>query len=194
LLLETAGRLNGLGSHFPVVFEKQGQKSRGNIGIMMTLGIEDTFPAMRAKAAQGHLVILCPDGQHLILPALPKVAVRPEMLAAVERMLPSTIKRSVAVIGDTAWTTGSEPSLQTANQAIPFFGLLMGFASLGHLVWIFNGAANLLSAGCREADVLVVDSASVATLPRDWKAEAAKVMRNPEILIHDRASYQLRKA
>lgn len=154
---------------------------------------QDTFEPVRAKAAQGQLVIVRPDGQFLLLPALRKENVKAEMVAGVERMLPSSNKRNIAVIGDTTWAANATPSLQSANQAIPFFGMLMGFACIGHSVWIFDGSADVFESGCRDADVLIVDSARVATLASDWQPNAAKVMRNPQILLHDRATYQLRK-
>jgi len=159
---------------------------------MAPLGIEDWFEKARTQAARGNLVVVRSDGQRLILPALPKTSVKPEMVAAIERMMPSTTKRNVAVIADTSWATSAPPSIQTANQAIPFFGLLMGIATVGHSVWIFDGAVQLLNAGCREADVLIVDSASLPLLPADWTIEAERAMRNPQILVHDRNSYQLR--
>lgn len=112
-------------------------------------------------------------------------------MATVERMLPSTTKRNVAVIADATWAAGDGPTLQIANHAIPFFGLLMGLTSIGHSVWIFDGAVT--ESGCREADVLIVDGARLTVLPSDWQSNAAKVMRNPQILIHDRTTYQLRK-
>ena len=139
------------------------------------------------------MVIVRSDGQYLLLPALPTDSVKAEMVAAVERMLPSTTKRNVAVIADTSWATADVPTLQTANHAIPFFGLLMGLASIGHSVWIFDGTGAAFELGCREADVLIVDSACLTILAHDWQGNAAKVMRNPQILVHDRASYQLRK-
>ena len=37
--------------------------------------------------------------------------------------------------------------------------MLMGFACIGHSVWIFDGSADVFESGCREADVLIVDSA-----------------------------------
>jgi hypothetical protein len=154
---------------------------------------EDKFKEVRA-AAHGQLVIVRPDGRWLLLPALQKDTAGPERVAAVERMMPSQTKRNVAVIGDVVWAEGDIPTLQTANQAIPFFGLLMGLATIGHSVWIFTGGADVLEAGCREADVLIVDSACLATLSPDWQGTAARVMRNAEILVHDRSSYKLRRA
>jgi hypothetical protein len=153
--------------------------------------IDDRFELARAHAAQGKLVVVRVDGECLLLPALARDTVNPQMVAAVERIVPSTSKRNVAVMSDTSWATNAPPSLQAANQAIPFFGMLIGLASLGHTVWVFQGAANLFIAGCRGADVLIVDSASIAELPGNWQAEAEQVMRSPEILIHDRATYKL---
>jgi hypothetical protein len=153
---------------------------------------EDKFKAVRA-AAQGQLVIVRPDGRWLLLPALKKEAVGPDRVAHAERMMPSQTRRNVAVIGDVLWAAGDIRTLQAANHAIPFFGLLMGLACIGHSVWIFDGGADVLEAGCREADVLIVDSACLTTLSPDWQGRAARVMRNPEILIHDRACYKLRR-
>lgn len=89
---------------------------------------EDQFKVVRA-AASGQLVIVRPDGQWLLLPALRKDAVSPRRVAAVERMMPSQTKRNVAVIGEVIWAAGDIPTLQAANHAIPIFGPLMGLAS-----------------------------------------------------------------
>ena len=153
--------------------------------------IEDWFKQAREHAAQGNLVVLREDGKCLLLPATRPTSVRPEMKAAIEQILPWTAKRSVAVITETSWASTAQPSLQAANQAIPFWGLLMGFASIGHAVWVFHGSTDLLCAGCSSADALIVDSASLAALPGDWQVEATKVMRTPQILVHDRATYKL---
>jgi hypothetical protein len=158
---------------------------------MTSVMIEDWFKQAREHAAQGNLVVLRQDGKCLLLPAIRPTSVKPEMKAAVEQIIPSTTKRNVAVIGETSWASSVQSSLQAANQAIPFWGLLMGFASIGHAVWIFHGSADLLRAGCNSADVLIVDSASLAALPGDWQVEAAKAMRNSQILVHDRATYKL---
>jgi hypothetical protein len=165
---------------------------RPDLGIMTSPIIEEWFKKAQEYATQGNLVVLREDGECLLLPAIPSTSVKPEMTAAIEQIIPSTTtKRKVAVIGETSWASGVQPSLQAANQAMPFWGLLMGFASIGHDVWVFRGSADLLCAGCRGADVLIVDSASLGSLPGDWQVEAARVMRNPQILVHDRASYKL---
>jgi hypothetical protein len=155
--------------------------------------LKRVFESVREKAAHRQLVILRPDGRQVVLPALENGP--PEATAAVEKMLPSNVKRNVAVMGETAWTMGESLNLQTANQAIPFFGLLMGFASIGHSVWIFNTKApGFLAAACRDADVLIVDGPLCPGLPSGWQASAQKAMRNKQILVHDRETHQLRKA
>lgn len=71
--------------------------------------------------------------------------------------------------------------------------MLMGFSCIGHAVWVFSGAANLVGAGCGNADLLIVDSASLPGLPGTWLVEAQRAMRNPAILIHDRATFKLHR-
>jgi hypothetical protein len=154
---------------------------------------EDKFGPVRTKAAQGQLVVVRPDGKFLLFPGLRVDSVSAEMVAAVERMLPSAIKRNVAVIADTVWAKVETPTLEMASLAVPFFGLLMGFTSIGHSVWLFDGAANVFTPGCRLADVLIVDSARVSDLPSDWRRDAAREMRNPQILLHDRNTHQFRR-
>lgn len=153
---------------------------------------EQVFAQIREKAAQRFIVVLRPDGRTMALPALEKGP--PDAMASVEKMLPSSVQRNVAVVGETTWAMADKPSVQAANQAIPFFGLLMGFATIGHAVWVFNTTASaVLSAACRNADVLIVDGSWVAALPPGWQASVQKTMRNPQVLVHDRTTHQLRK-
>jgi hypothetical protein len=155
---------------------------------------EQVFAGVRQRAAQRQLVVVRADYQCVLLPALSKDAVPASALATVERLLPSTVQRKVAVIGDTRWSEDGKPNVQAANRAVPFFGLLMGLATIGHAVWIFDGSLERLAAGCRDADVLIVDSARLELLPEAWETKAAEGMRRPQILVHDRATNQLRKA
>ena len=70
-------------------------------------------------------------------------------------------------------------------QAIPFFGFLLGFAAIGHRVWVFEGHSSALQAGCREADLLIVDGGILPFLgdEMEWRTLAAGVMRVKEIKI-----------
>jgi hypothetical protein len=71
----------------------------------------------------------------------------------------------------------------------------VGLSTIGHAIWVFDaGPAHLLTAACRDADVLIVDSERLAALPEHWQESAVKEMRHRQVLVHDRATYQLRKA
>jgi hypothetical protein len=156
-------------------------------------GLERLGEKIREKASQRNLVVLRPDGQLTLLPAMQREAAPPQGVAAVEKMLPSDTKRNVAVIADTAWTMTPSPSIQVANEAIPFLGLLMGFAAIVHAVLVFKARAlEIIGAVCRDADLLIVDDARLASLPRDWQARASGAMRGKQILVHDRTTFQLR--
>jgi hypothetical protein len=155
---------------------------------------EKAFESVRGQAANGSIAIVRPDGRVLLLAAQTKANASPEMLAAIERMLPSTVKRNVAVIADTAWTMQGAPDLRTAGEAIPFLGTLIGFSTIGHAVWILDSANVLvLVAACRNADVLIADNRSIAKLPDSWHEPVRKAMRNPQILVHDFATSKLQK-
>jgi hypothetical protein len=158
---------------------------------MTTATIESRFEWVRMKAARRLLVVVPREGDCLLLPALAASSVKPEMVAAVEAVIPSESLRNVAVIGNTNLPANVTPSVQALNQAIPFFGMLMGFNCIGHAVWVFDGTGNQFSPGCRDADVLMVDSAQVPMLPDNWLAEAREVMRGHQVLVHDRATYKL---
>jgi len=73
--------------------------------------------------------------------------------------------------------------------AIPFIDHLLGFAALGHSVWIFEGHPGALRAGCRGADLLLVDSAMLPFLDEmpDWQLLALETMRSREIKLVSRA-------
>jgi hypothetical protein len=161
-------------------------------GGQKTSSLDEEFERVRARAALGNLVIFRADHGCLVLPALAKDSVSPQMIASVEQTIPSTVKRNVAVIADTKWAEQDSPNIQLANQAIPFFGMLMGFTFIGHSVWVFNGSTKLLSSGCKGADLLIVDSALLEQLGGNWRSAARSAMRNPQIVAHDRATFTLR--
>jgi hypothetical protein len=142
--------------------------------------LAEAFTAIRQRAAQRQLVILRSDGRSVTLPALARDAADPQAVAAVERLLPSSTRQNVAVIAETAWTMADKPGLRDAGNAIPFFGLLMGLATIGHCVWIFDGGnVALLAAGCRDADLVIVDGAQLEKLPAGWRSLVTPAMRTP---------------
>jgi hypothetical protein len=144
----------------------------------------------KARRQSDHQVIIVTPGRMLMVQPSPAPgSMAPEKVASVEQMMPSKAKRHVAAI---AFTEASG-LLKDAPKAIPFLGFLLGFAYIGHSVWVFEGHPSALSAGCRDADVLIVDSAMVSHLQQDWIAVASSAMKHPEIYVHDRKTYSLRK-
>ena len=83
--------------------------------------------------------------------------------ASIEKMIPSKVKRNIAAIA----FTDLAAITKSPDKAIPFLGILLGFAYIGHTVWVFEGHPSALEAGCREADVLLVDGAMVPHLQGD---------------------------
>jgi len=157
-----------------------------------SIGPDAIFAGVRERAAQRMLVIVRPDLRSIMLPATPKESAAPNLVAAVERMLPSSTPRNVAVIADTSWAMAEKPDIKEAGRAIPFFGFLIGLASIGHAVWVFDAGGASFAAGCRDADVLVVDSGRIQALPANWQEVSRQAMRSPQVMLFDRAASQFR--
>ncbi len=136
-----------------------------------------------------YLVVVTPGRMLMQVPCPPAGSMPPERVAPMEKMLPGAVPRNIGVIA----FTDIKAVQQDISQAIPFVGLLMGFAYIGHAVWVFEGHPSALTAGCREADLLLVDGGMVPYLPGGWPGTAASVMRHQEIYVHDRAAFQLKR-
>lgn len=160
--------------------------------------IEDVFAEAR-KAAFGdnagerdpRRVVLVTPGRMLMLQPCPPPGSMPRSeVSQIEKMASPKVKRKIAVIGYT------ELRAVTSDlaRAIPFFGLLSGMAYVGHSVWVFEGHPSALAAGCKEADLLIVDSAMVPHLTPDWQKVASAAKPALQIYVHDRATYALRRA
>jgi hypothetical protein len=153
-------------------------------------GIETFFAKVRKQAAGSRGVSLVrPDQVHFMLPAPAPGSINPQMVAGVRSVIASEQPRNIAAIATTGALAGDPakpPTLPDVARHVPFFGLLIGLAYVGHAVWIFEGVPSMMPAGCEDADVLIIDSEAVATLPSDWAVDAGLVMKNPNILVFDR--------
>src|ERR1700674_3503332 len=154
--------------------------------------LDGLFARVRKVAAgdQGArgLVIVRPDCKYLSMPPLAHSPALEKISGAMERLLPSAVKRNIAVIANTAI---SEPDAASVSKSIPFLGVLIGLVYIGHTVWIFDGDASAVEAGCRDADALIVDSELRRTLVSGWEETARRVMRNANILVYDRKTANL---
>jgi len=162
--------------------------------------VEAVFTEAR-KAARGELrppgalpderfyVVVTPGRMVMYKPCPAPGSMPAEQVAPIERLLPSTIKRNIAVIANTEL----QAVTKEISRAIPFVGMLMGFAYIGHAVWIFEGHTVALQAGCREADLLIVDGGMAPFLSQDWAQVAQRSLRNPEIYLYNRATFGLNR-
>lgn len=162
--------------------------------------IEDIFAEAR-RAAQGETrppgaspddrfyVVVTPGRMVMYKPCPPAGSMTPEQVAPIEKLLPSAIKRNIAVIANTEL----QAVMKEISRAVPFVGMLLGFAYVGHAVWIFEGHSTALAAGCREADLLIVDGGMLPFLSQNWLQVVQGVMRHPEIYAHDRTTFKLNR-
>jgi len=160
--------------------------------------IEEVFRNAR-KAASGEIrppgaglddrfLILVTPGRMLMHKACPASGSLPQsQVAPIEKMLPARVKRNIAVIA----YTEVQAVTTDFGKAIPFSGMLLGLVYIGHAVWVFEGHASALSAGCREADLLFVDGGMLPYLGDNWMTTASNVMRNKEIYVHERSTFKL---
>jgi hypothetical protein len=161
--------------------------------------IDEVFErARKAAAGEGeqppgppgrHVIVVTPGRMLMLNPCPPPGSMPQKQVASMEQMISPKVKRNIAAI---AYTELSDVR-KDISKAIPFFGFLLGFAYIGHSVWVFEGHSSALAAGCRDADVLIVDDDMIPHLQKDWVAIASAVMRKREIYMHDRATYSLRR-
>jgi hypothetical protein len=160
--------------------------------------IRRVFDQARTSAAAEHApgkdhsrqVVLVTPGRMLMLQPCPPPGTMPQnMVSQIERLVSPKVKRKIAVIA----YTELQAITKGLSQAIPFFGMLVGMAYIGHSVWIFEGHATALATGCKEADVLIVDSGMVPHLTAEWRTLAASEAPKIQIYVHDRTNHSLRK-
>jgi hypothetical protein len=144
---------------------------------------DEVVPSPRGRVeGRRHLVIVTPGRMCMMNPCPRPGVMQAEAVAAIERLAPSSKPLTVAVI---AFTELRAVRASLAG-AIPFVGYLLGLAYIGHTVVVFEGHASALRAGCRDADLLIVDEAMIPALPQNWLTVAWSVMRAPQALMFGR--------
>ena len=153
--------------------------------------IEKIFERARSSADESVMddeglyrrqVIIVTPGRLLISKACPLPAeLSREDISRLTGLLPANPPQNIAVIA----YTYLEALKRDINKTIPFFGYLLGFAAIGHRVWIFEGHPSALAAGCRNADLLLVDGGLLPFLAENenWQGDALGSMRDNQIKI-----------
>ncbi|MCJ7518184.1 MAG: hypothetical protein MUO42_00730 [Anaerolineaceae bacterium] len=127
-------------------------------------------------------VIIVTPGRLLISKMCPLPSeLTTDELSRLSSLIPPHSLRNISVIANTYL----EALKANILQAIPFFGYLLGFAALGHKVWVFEGHPSALKAGCRDADILLVDGEMLPFLDEntEWRATVLDGMRGKDIKI-----------
>jgi len=151
--------------------------------------IETIFARARAQAAvsveddQGlhrrQLIIVTP-GRLIVSKECPVPVEIPQ--SEIDRLKGLVPPKPIKKIAAIAYTY-LEALKEDMAKAIPFIGYLLGFGMLGHAVWVFEGHPSALAAGCRDADMLLVDGGMLPYLEKNpaWRETALGAMRGNEI-------------
>jgi len=127
-------------------------------------------------------VIIVTPGRLLISKICPLPSELPsDELLRLTSLIPPHPPKNISVIA----FTYLEALQKDIFKAIPFFGYLVGWSTIGHRVWVFEGHSSAFQAGCREADMLIIDGGILPFLgdEMEWRTIAAGVMRGKEIKI-----------
>lgn len=155
-------------------------------------GPELLFAKVRKQAAANRVVSLLRPNQVLYGLAAPAPGtINPQLEAGVRAMVSDEQQRNIAALAApgalSAGDLGKAPVVAEIARQVPFFGLLVGLAYIGHAVWLFEASADMVPVGCEEADVALIDSNAVPNMPQGWAADIGAIMRNPNILVFDRS-------
>jgi hypothetical protein len=151
------------------------------------------FPAeavaeLEKMKGQRSVVITTPGRLMMQVPIPAPGSVSRDAEKGIREMLPPDPPQIISVVSYTY-----VPALiEDKGKAIPFLGFLVGFASIGHTVVVFEGHPSAFESGVRGSDLLMVDSGMLPFMQEDWKEVAFRVMRpGAKVLVHDRATYKL---
>ncbi len=128
------------------------------------------------------LVIVTPGRMCMLHKCPAPGSMQASAVTAIEQIAPSSKPLSIAVIAFTELR-----ALRAGlAKAIPFAGYLLGLAYVGHAVVVFEGHPSALRAGCRDADLVIVDEAMIPVLQGAWLSVAWSVTRAPQALVFGR--------
>jgi hypothetical protein len=140
------------------------------------------------------VALVTPGRMILPIPCPPRGSLGPVLIAGVRLIVPEKEPQAITVIAFNDVLRADLPdgpkdqaiTPELVNFLIPFLGYLLGMASTGHSVVVFEGHSSTLALACRDADLLIVDDVILPHLQRDWVSLASGAMRKPRILVFGR--------
>lgn len=128
------------------------------------------------------IVVITPGRMLMKQDCPPPGSMPPEMIAAVEQIVPADPPLNVTVIA----LNLIQSLLTDFNKTIPFFGYLLGLGYIGHHVTIFEGHSSALATGCADADLVIVDGDMIQHLQPDWRDVAFEQSPAQRLMIFHR--------
>lgn len=125
------------------------------------------------------VVIISPGRLLLKKESYPPDTLPNENREVLEQLIPSEKPLKIAVIT----YTFLDALRENVRKAIPFFDYLLGFAYIGHAVWIFEGHTSVLEIGCFGADFVLVDQRMLPFLEPDWEKRIKGIASKPQVRI-----------
>ncbi len=147
-------------------------------------------PDANMVEGQRAVAIITPERQ-IIIDRCPEPDSMPEKLVADAcSLFPRDPPLTISAI---SYTSADALALDTnLTRTIPFRGILMSWAYVGHNVIVFEGNPSAFESGVRDSEMLLVDSGMLPFLQFNWADVARRVMvPSGRIFIHDRDTYTL---
>jgi hypothetical protein len=141
------------------------------------------------------IVALVTPGRVIVpIPCPPRGSFGPELIARVRLIVPEDEPQAITVIAfndvlkaevpDRLKRQGVTPEL--VSLLIPFLGYLLGVASIGHSVVVFEGHSSALALACWDADLLIVDEAMLTLMQPGSVSVASRAMRKSRMMVFGR--------
>jgi hypothetical protein len=148
----------------------------------------------RRIGAEPVVALVTPGRLIIPVPCPPRGSFGPELNAGVRLIVPEDEPQAITVIAFNDvlgadlpdWPKDQAITAELVKLLIPFLGYLLGLASAGHRVVVFEGHSSALVVACRDADLLIVDDIMLAHLQQDWVSVTSGAMRKPRILVFGR--------
>ncbi|HTP03052.1 MAG TPA: hypothetical protein VMJ64_16875 [Anaerolineales bacterium] len=152
--------------------------------------VHEDIRSLRAVKGQRYVAIITPGRIVSLSPSpLPNTKTGKE-LAPLRSLLGTDQPLQITAISYTRLEAYLEDRSKT--KCIPFLGLLLGFAYLGHSVLVFEGHPSALAAGVKGSDLVIIDSGMLPFLPADWPAVVFPVLKpKARLFIHERKTFAL---
>lgn len=139
---------------------------------------------------QRHVAIITPGRMINLEPApLPNTKSEKE-LAPIRALLASDRPLKITAISYTKLEAYVQD--RTKTKCIPFLGMLLAFAYLGHNVLVFEGHPSALAAGVKDSDLLFINSGMLPFMGENWAEVVFPAMKpNARALMHERKTFRL---